>query len=161
MVNPHEIISLIPKASVWVEEQETFILANGIPLSEKQRLIASKIGIKNVDKIRLLQVLSIPEPEDSILKETNKVLGFISSDTLGITYQYGIYIRQDFWENESLIIHELTHILQYEKLGGIAEFLNQYIKECIYYGYEKSPLEMEARTMETKLKNQNLLKLIV
>jgi hypothetical protein len=112
MINPHEIISLIPKASVWVEEQEAFILANGIPLSEKQRLIASKIGIKNIDKIRLLQVQSIPEPEDSILKETNKVLGFISSDTLGITYHYGIYIRQDFWENESLIIHELTHILQ-------------------------------------------------
>ena len=152
MVNPHEIISLIPKASVWVEEQETFILANGIPLSEKQRLIASKIGIKNIDKIRLLQVESIPEPEDSNLNETNKVLGFISSDTLGITYQYGIYIRQDFWENESLIIHELTHILQYEKLGGIADFLNQYIKESIYYGYDKSPLEIEARTMETKLK---------
>ena len=73
MINPHQIISLIPKASAWVEEQEVFILANGIPLSEKQRLIASKIGIKNVDKIRLLQVESIPEPEDSILKETNKI----------------------------------------------------------------------------------------
>ena len=90
---------------------------------------------------------SIPEPENSILNEASKAIGFISSQTLGITYQYGIYIRHDYWENESLIIHELTHTLQYERLGGITDFLNQYIKECIYYGYNNSPLEKEAVAM--------------
>ncbi len=154
MITSQEIISLIPKASLWVEEQEAIILSNGVPLTEKQISIASKIGIKNIDKIRLLQVKSIPEPEDSLLDEASKGIGFISDNTLGITYRYGIYIRHDFWENESLIIHELTHTLQYERLGGIAEFLNQYIKECIYYGYDRSPLEVEARTMETKLKDR-------
>jgi hypothetical protein len=154
MINPQEIISLIPKASTWVEKQEAIILANGVPLTEKQKIIASKIGIKNIDKIRLLQMELIPEPEESILDEASKSIRFISGDTLGITYRYGIYIRHDFWENESLIIHELTHTLQYERLGGIAEFLNQYIKECIYYGYDKSPLEFEAITMETKLKER-------
>lgn len=152
MINLQEIISLIPMASEWVEAQETIILADGVPLTEKQRIIASKIGIKNTDKIRLLQVKSIPEPENSILNGASKGIGFISDNTLGITYRYGIYIRHDYWENESLIIHELTHTLQYERLGGIAEFLNQYIKECIYYGYDRSPLEVEARTMETKFK---------
>ena len=152
MINLQEIISLIPMASEWVEAQETIILADGVPLTEKQRIIASKIGIKNTDKIRLLQVKSIPEPENSILNEASKGIGFISDNTLGITYRYGIYIRHDYWENESLIIHELTHNSQYERLGGIAEFLNQYIKECIYYGYDRSPLEVEARTMETKFK---------
>ncbi len=152
MINPQEIISLIPKASKWVEKQESFILSNGVILTEKQSRIASRMGIKNVSKIRLLKAKSIPEPEDSVLKEASKAIGFISGNTLGITYRYGIYIRQDFWENESLIIHELTHTLQYERLGGIANFLEQYIKECIYYGYDKSPLEIEAKTMETKLK---------
>lgn len=152
MMNPQEIISLIPKASIWIEEQEAFILANGVPLSKKQKNSASKIGIKNINKIRLLKVELIPEPEDSTLNEASNAIGFISEDTLGITYRYGIYIRQEFWNNESLIIHELTHTLQYERLGGITEFLHQYLKECIYYGYDKSPLEMEAKTMETKLK---------
>ena len=142
-----EIISLIPMASEWVKAQETIILADGVPLTEKQRTIASKIGIKNTDKIRLLQVKSIPEPENSILNEASKSIGFISSQTLGITYRYGIYIQHDYWENESLIIHELTHTLQYERLGGITDFLNQYIKECIYYGYNNSPLEKEAVAM--------------
>jgi hypothetical protein len=151
MINSHEIINLIPMAASWVEKQEAYILANGIPLNEKQRLIASKMGIKHIDKIKIMQVESIPEPEDSILKEKNKILGFFSSNTLGITYRSGIYIRNDFWEDESLLIHELTHTLQYERLGGIVDFLNQYIKECIYFGYDKSPLEIEARTMETKV----------
>jgi hypothetical protein len=34
MINLQGIISLIPKASTWVEKQEAFILANGIPLTE-------------------------------------------------------------------------------------------------------------------------------
>lgn len=143
-MNLQEINNLIPIASKWVEVQEDFILSNGVQLTEKQKQIASKIGIKNTDKIRLLKVDSIPEPEDSILNELSKAIGFISFNTLGIAYRYGICIRQDYWDNESLIIHELVHTLQYERMGGIANFLNQYIKECVYYGYNNSPLEKEA-----------------
>jgi hypothetical protein len=39
-------------------------------------------------------------------------------------------------------------------LGGIAEFLNQYVKEFIYYGHDKSSIEIEAKTMKTKLKER-------
>ena len=143
-MNLQEINNLIPIASQWVAVQEEFILSNGVQLTEKQMQIASKIGIKNIDKIRLLKVESIPEPGDSILNETSKAIGFISFNTIGIAYRYGICIRQDYWDNDSLIIHELVHTLQYERLGGIADFLNQYIKECVYYGYNNSPLENEA-----------------
>ena len=143
-MNLQEINNLIPIASKWVEVQEEFIVSNGVQLTEKQKQIASKIGIKNIDKIRLLKVDSIPEPEDSILNELSKGIGLISFNTIGITFRYGIYIRQDYWDNDSLIIHELVHTLQYERMGGIANFLNQYIKECVYYGYNNSPLEKEA-----------------
>jgi len=34
------------------------------------------------------------------------------------------------------------------------ELLNQYIKECIYYGHDKSSLEMEAKRMQSKLKEK-------
>lgn len=143
-MNLQQINNLIPIASQWVEVQEEFILSNGVQLTEKQMQIASKIGIKNIDKIRLFKVESIPEPDAFILNEASKAIGFISFNTIGITYRYGIYIRQDYWDNDSLIIHELVHTLQYERLGGINNFLNQYIKECVYYGYNKSPLEKEA-----------------
>ena len=148
MINAQQLISLIPLACEWVEEQELLILSTGIPPNEKQKSFASKMGITNIAKIRLLKVDMIPEAVNPILKQAGKTLGLISSDTLGITFQYGIYIRSDYWEKESLIIHELTHTLQYERLGGITHFLKQYIKECVYLGYHKSPLELEAKRME-------------
>jgi hypothetical protein len=39
-------------------------------------------------------------------------------------------------------------------LGGIAEFLDQYVKEFIYYGHDKSSIEIEAKTLKTKLKER-------
>jgi hypothetical protein len=51
MIIPLEIISIIPKASTWVEKQEAFILANNIPLTEIQISTASKIGIKKWAKL--------------------------------------------------------------------------------------------------------------
>lgn len=151
MINQKQLLILIPLACEWVEEQEQFILKNGIPLSEKQMFIASKIGIINADKIRLKKVDFIPEPTNDLLNMASKSLGLISSSTIGTAYRYGIYIQEEYWENDRLLIHELTHTLQYERLGGIANFLNQYIKECVYFCYEKSKLEIEARNMETKL----------
>mgnify|MGYP000992152624 CR=1 FL=1 len=77
-MNLQEINNLIPIASQWVAVQEEFILSNGVQLTEKQMQIASKIGIKNTAKIRLLKVESIPKPEDSILNEASKGIGLIS-----------------------------------------------------------------------------------
>ena len=54
MINYQDQISLIPLASIWVEEQEKILLAKGIPLTEKQKNIASKIGIKNVAKNQIV-----------------------------------------------------------------------------------------------------------
>lgn len=152
MIIAQQLISLIPLACQWVEEQEQLILSTGIPLNEKQKSFASKMGIINIDKIRLSKVDIIPESVNPILKQAGKTIGYISSDTLAITFRYGIYIRSDYWEKESLIIHELTHTLQYERLDGITNFLNQYIKECVYLGYHKSPLELEAKRMEEYFK---------
>lgn len=71
MINLQGIISLIPKAFTWVDEQEEIILSIGFPLTEKQTSTTSKIGIKNTGKIRLLQVELIQVPEDSILNEAS------------------------------------------------------------------------------------------
>lgn len=46
MISPQGIISLIPKASIWVDEQEEIILFICFPLTEKQTSTTSKIGIK-------------------------------------------------------------------------------------------------------------------
>jgi hypothetical protein len=151
MKNSTQILDLIPSASEWVEGQENFILSNGVKLNTKQYYLASKIGIVKIEKIRLFKVDKIPSPVNSILSLAVNNLGLITENTVGITFRYGIYIRSDYWQNDSLLIHEMTHTMQYERLDGICNFLNQYIKECIYFGYNKSPLEIEARSMESRL----------
>ena len=149
MINIQQISNLIPSASEWVEEQEILILSKGIKLNAKQMDLATKIGIIKIEKVRLLNTDTIPLPINALLNLAIKHIGLISDSTIGITFRYGIYIRSDHWQDESLLIHELTHTMQYEKLGSITNFLNQYIKECNYYGYDKSPLEIEARAMES------------
>jgi hypothetical protein len=151
MKNSVQILDLVPVASEWVEGQENFILSNGVMLNATQTYLASKIGIVEIEKIRLLKVDKIPSPVNSILSLAVSNLGLITENTIGITFRHGIYIRSEYWKNDSLLIHELTHTMQYERLGGICNFLNQYIKECIYFGYNKSPLEIEAREMESKI----------
>ena len=47
-----------------------------------------------------------------------------------------------------LLSHELRHVHQYEKFGSISSFLAEYLNQIISVGYDKSPLEIDARTHE-------------
>jgi hypothetical protein len=132
-------------------EQERYILANGIPLNEEQRRDAYVIGVGEIEKVRLLKVDHVPLPEIPELKETVEQSGFLAPGTIGVSFRYGIYIRADNWNNRSLLVHELTHTMQYEVLGGFLPFLTQYVQECFKVGYQNSSLEMEARSVEAEL----------
>jgi predicted SprT family Zn-dependent metalloprotease len=44
-----------------------------------------------------------------------------------------------------LIAHELVHVRQYERVGGIEPFLKEYVKEVVFPPeYPNGPLEQEA-----------------
>lgn len=142
---------LFPLACNWVEEQEALILKKGISLNANQKIDAHLIGIKDIEKVRLLKVERMPTPDNSKLEEAMKTTGLSSPNTIGTAYRYGVYIRADFWENRKLIIHELTHTMQYEKLGSIEVFLKQYLVECFTLGYPNGDLEKEAKKNENEL----------
>ncbi len=145
MIKPDQIISLIPKATAWIQQQEQGILENGTPLSDSQLDDAKKLAVKNPGKVRLLCVDEIPLPDDAELKSANQLLKLITPQTIGLTCQYGIFIKRDYWDHRETIAHELVHVLQYERLGNTQEFLSCYIPECINPGYPDGPLEQEAR----------------
>ena len=145
MIDPAQIIRLIPKAVAWTQQQEQEIFEKGLPLSNSQIEDARKLSVKNPEKIRLLCVDQIPLPEDSELKSTNQLLKLITSDTIGLTCQYGIFIRKDYWNHRETVAHELVHVSQYERFESIHEFLSRYIPECIESEYPNGPLEQEAR----------------
>jgi len=43
-----------------------------------------------------------------------------------------------------IIVHELVHTMQCERLGGLNAFLKRYMWECIEIGYPLAPVEQEA-----------------
>ena len=40
-----------------------------------------------------------------------------------------------------MVVHELGHTAQYERLGGFEPFLRQYLSQCLTIGYPEAPME--------------------
>jgi len=144
VITDDDFAILVSLASKWAQEQEQRILRDGVPLSPAQLSDARKIGLAHPDRVRLLKVPAIPIPENPILQSAADATQLISPATNGLTVRYGIFIRADGWDDRDLIRHELVHTLQYERLGGIPEFLERYLYECITIGYPAAPMEQEA-----------------
>ncbi len=148
-ITQQQFEELLPFACSWAAEQEHFISKLGIPLNELQFADAIQIGVKKPELVRLLRVDQIPYPTHPILIEATRATNLISSNTAGMTFRYGILIRADVWENRRLVVHELVHTKQYERLGGFEGFLRPYLLECITPpGYPFGPLEQEAKRTE-------------
>jgi hypothetical protein len=136
--------ALLPLAAAWATEQEEKILRDGVPLSEKEFGDARAIGVQSPDRVRLLKVETIPRPSQPQLKAACDAIDFLTPATRGLTLGYGIFIRSDCWRDRLLVVHELAHVAQYERLGGILPFLRRYLFECLTIGYAAAPLEQEA-----------------
>lgn len=143
---------LLPLACKWAEEQEGIILRDGVALTASQMADARKIGVKCPERVRLRVVEEIPLPVHPKLREAAEKTGLVSPLTAGLTLRYGIYIQADNWGERRLVVHELAHTAQYERLEGFAPFLEAYLAECITPpGYPHGPLEQEARRIEREL----------
>jgi hypothetical protein len=141
---PEQFETLLPLAVQWATEEEERILREGVPLAEDEVVDAVAIGVRNPERIRLLQVDEIPAPRHPILQAAAVAIRFLNPPPRGLALRHGIFIRSDCWRDRSLIAHELAHTAQYERLGGILPFLRKYLLECLTIGYAQAPLEQEA-----------------
>ena len=118
---------------------------------------ALKVGVKDPERVRLLQVEIIPSPTHPILQAAYQVGKLVPTAPRGLTVYYGIFVRADYWRDRRLIVHELVHTAQYERLGGIEPFLRQYLAECATVGYGKSPMEGEATSVAARILEDEIL----
>ena len=148
LMNKEDVIaqfpSLFPLAVKWATEQERLILEHGVALTPEELEDALAVGIQKTSQMRLLAVSVIPRPDHPQLREACDAIDFLTMATRGLTLGYGIFIRQDCWRDRALVAHELVHVAQYERFGGIDPFLRTYLTECLTAGYANSPLEREA-----------------
>jgi len=85
------------------------------------------VGVADPERVRLLCVPEIPIPDDPALSAAVEETQFLSSLTRGLTLRYGIFIRADCKSDRTMVIHELGHTAQYERLGGFEPFLRRYL----------------------------------
>ncbi len=132
----------VPPASLWVAHWERRICAAGVALTPLQLIDARAVGVAFPERVRLLRVERVPFPRWA--GTLAGLAGAQPAQTAGLTARYGIFIRADHWGNRGLLLHELAHTAQYERLNGIRPFLRQYLRECLADGYAVAALELEA-----------------
>ena len=142
---------LLPLACEWAEQRQEHILENGIALTESQLDDARLVGVSRPEKVRLLKVDRMPWPEDPMLLSIGEQAGFFTDDTEGLAIGYGIFVKSNRWQDRRLVVHELVHVSQCERLGGISQFLQEYVTECLTDGYDGGPLENEARETTVRI----------
>jgi hypothetical protein len=98
-----------------------------------------------------MHVAFVPLPRRRILRTIGLALGLLSPHTAGLTAGYGVFVREDHSGDRALLVHELAHVAQYERLGGIEPFLRLYLRECLIEGYPFGALEIEAAAAAQRL----------
>lgn len=138
---------LLPHAMAWVHAQEFMILGSGRALAGIETKLAVAVGVQHPDRVRIKVVRQIPAPADPELRAIASQAGLIGPHTGGITLGHGIYILEGHVSNR-LVSHELRHVHQYEAAGSIATFLQTYLEQIAMVGYDRAPLELDARLHE-------------
>jgi len=142
---------VLPLAVEWASEQEERILLEGEPLAGSELADASAAGVRHPKRVRVLPVETIPSPSHPILRAASAQIELLPSAPCGLTLQYGIFVRANCRQDRRLLVHELVHTAQYERLGGILRFLREYLFECATLGYGQAPLEREATEIATRI----------
>jgi Domain of unknown function (DUF4157) len=138
----------------WVRRREAVILRDGAPLDAAQCALARAAGVSAPGRVRVMAVARLPMPLPAALRRIAEQRGWLSPHIAGMTFGYGIALREDCVRDRRLLAHEFAHVAQYERHargghdGRHAGFLRRYVRECVWPGYPRGPLEAEARRAE-------------
>lgn len=153
MIDQQEFDRLAPLAEQWAKSQEQYILNHGVPLTADQTADARQAGVKDPARVRILVVNRIPLPDDKELAEAARRAQIITDASRGVAIGYGIIIRADSWQDRELLLHQLVHVAQCERSGGLGKFVNEYLmdRRSSSRNFSLGSLEDEARAVAREL----------
>jgi hypothetical protein len=143
---------LLPQATAWARKQEQLVLENGLPLGPQQISDARRAGVQDCSRVRVLVVDRIPLPDDQELAGAARLTNIITDASRGVAIGHGIMIRADCWGDRALLIHQLVHVAQCERSGGLEQWVNEYLgnrRNCA--NFTIGSLEQEARTLASEI----------
>jgi hypothetical protein len=129
MIDQETFQHLLPLAYQWAKAQEEFILARGTSLGPVQIADARLVGVQDYSRVRVLVVDRIPLPDHKELAEAAARTDIITGASRGVAIGHGIIIRADRWGDRELILHQLVHVAQCERCGGLESFVAQYLSD--------------------------------
>ena len=139
-------------ACQWAKKQEAYVLKHGVPLAPHQLADARQAGVRDPARVRVLVVDRIPFPDDQELAEAARRAQIITEASRGVAIGYGIIIRADSWQNRELLLHQLVHVAQCERSGGLESFVSEYLSDrCSSPDFSVGSLEGEARGLAREI----------
>jgi Domain of unknown function (DUF4157) len=147
MITSEDVERNMPKAVQWVTQIEQTCMEIGRPLLPQNWRDGETIGIRELAAVRVMVLNEIPLPSDPELRQLAAQSKLVTPTTAGMTFGHGIVLKAGHY-NRHLIAHELVHVMQYERFGGIEPFLVAYISEVLFPPYyPNGPLEQEAERL--------------
>jgi hypothetical protein len=139
--------ALLPLAITWGHDQSARIERLGSPLSEDELGVARRVGVREPERIRVLQVPTVPMPYSLALRAAVIQAGMFGPHVHGMTLGYGVFVAAEH-VSLRLLSHEFRHVAQFEEAGSLDDFLTQYLTQIVTVGYEDAPFEADARAHE-------------
>jgi hypothetical protein len=127
MIDQETFQQLAPLACQWAKDREQFILARGAALGPGHTADARRVGVQDVSRVKVLVVDRIPLPDHKELAEAARRSDIITESSRAVTIGHGIIIRADCWGDRELIVHQLVHVAQCERSGGLEPYLQEYL----------------------------------
>jgi hypothetical protein len=147
MIDQKNFERLALLAYKWAKAQEAYILQHGVPLTASQLSDARQAGVSAAEQVRVLVVNRIPLPDDKELADAARSAQIITDASRGVAIGYGVIIRADSWRNRELLLHQLVHVAQCERSGGLEIFVQEYLSDRrSSRNFSVGTLEDEARS---------------
>jgi hypothetical protein len=127
MIDQKTFQQLMSLACQWAKDREQFILERGTLLGSGHAADARRVGVQDVSGIKVLVVDRIPLPDNKELAEAARRSDIITESSRAVTFGHGIMIRADCWGDRELIVHQLVHVAQCERSGGLEPYLQEYL----------------------------------
>jgi len=159
MIDQETFQNLLPLACEWAKAQEDFVLAHGAPLGIRETADARRAGIQDYDRVRVLVVDRIPLPDHPQLAEAARRTGILTLDTRCIGFGHAVIIRADSWSDRELLLHNLVHIAQCERSGGLQQWVKLYLGDRTNCAdFTIGSLEAEARGLAREICTADMAK---
>lgn len=140
------VTEALPVVERMLADTERDVLANGRPLTADESALARTQGVAQPERVRVAVRAVFPMPDDPRLAQAAREndLVFGTQNEAGRTAGYAILLKPGLANAASVLAHELVHVGQYERLGGIHGFAQTYLTQLLIVGYRRAPLEVEA-----------------